>query len=44
MATRNITLPDTIYEKLRAIAKEKGLSIAAIIKIACGEYVERHEK
>ena len=44
MATRNIVFPDELYEMLKALAKEKGVSIAAIIKIACDEYVKKESK
>jgi len=44
MATRNIIFPDEMYEKLRKIAKEKGQTVSAVIKIACDEYVKREQK
>jgi len=44
MATRNITFPDELYNKLKDIAKEKGLTVAAIIKIACDEYAKSEGK
>lgn len=44
MATRTIVLPDDMYSKLKSLAEEKGLSVAAIIKIACSEYIEKEAK
>ena len=44
MVTRNMQFPDELYEKLKEIAAKHGLSVAAIIKIACNEYVERQGK
>ena len=44
MATRNIIFPDELYNKLKDIAKRKGLTVSAIIKIACDEYAKREEK
>jgi len=44
MATRNIVFPDELYEKLKAIAKENGITVAAVIKIACAEYVKKEGK
>jgi predicted DNA-binding protein len=42
--TRSIQIPDEMYAKLEEIAKEKGVSIAAIIKLACGEYIKQSGK
>jgi len=44
MATRNIVFPDELYEKLKVIAKEKGITVAAVIKIACAEYAKQEGK
>lgn len=44
MVTRNIQFPDDLYEKLKQLAKEKGLTISAIIKIACDEYSKSQGK
>ena len=44
MATRTIVFPDELYGKLKEIAKGKGVTIAAIIKIACDEYAKREGK
>ena len=41
---RSIDIPDTLYEKLAKIAKEQCVSIAAVIKIACSDYVKKYEK
>jgi predicted DNA-binding protein len=39
--TRNIVIPDEMYSKLEQISKEQGISIAAVIKIACSEYIKK---
>jgi len=44
MPTRNIAFPDELYRKLKEIAREKGVTTAAIIKIACDEYVKKEGK
>jgi len=41
---RNIKFPDELYERLKAIAKQKGLTVSAIIKIACDEYATKQGK
>jgi predicted DNA-binding protein len=44
MVTRNIAFPDELYSRLKEIAKTKGVTIAAIIKIACDEYAKKEGK
>ena len=44
MVSRNIQFPDVLYERLKAIAKEKGITISAIIKIACDDYAKKEGK
>lgn len=41
---RTLELPVNLYSKLDAIAKETDISIAAVIKIACLEYVKKYER
>ena len=41
---RSINIPDKLYEKLRAMAERKGLTVSAIIKLACSEYIEKESK
>jgi predicted DNA-binding protein len=38
---RNIIIPDEMYSKLEEIAKEQGISIASVIKVACSEYIKK---
>jgi len=40
---RSINFSDELYERLQKIAKEKELSVSALIKMACKEYVVREE-
>jgi len=40
---RTVTFQEDIYAKLEIIAKEKGLPVSAIIKIACSEYIEKEQ-
>lgn len=42
-ATRNMTFPDELYEKLKREAELKGLSVASLIKLACSQYLEGEE-
>lgn len=44
MITRNIQFPDDLYNRLKQVAKEKGVTISAIIKIACDEYTKNQGK
>ena len=41
---RSIDIPDTLYEKLIQIAKEQCISVAAVIKIACSDYIKKYER
>jgi len=41
--TRSITFPDELYKKLEQSAKNKSISVASLIKLACSEYLEREE-
>lgn len=41
---RSLDIPDSLYKRLQELADKKCISVAAIIKIACAEYLEREEK
>jgi len=41
---RSIEFPAFLYSQLESISKDFGISIAAVIKIACIEYVRRQGK
>ena len=41
---RSINFSDELYERLQKIAKDKEISISALIKMACKEYVVREER
>jgi len=42
--TRTIIIPDEMYHKLESISEEQAISIAAVIKIACSEYIKKMGK
>jgi predicted DNA-binding protein len=39
-----IRLPRELQERLQAHATRMGISVASLIRIACVEWLERHEK
>jgi predicted transcriptional regulator len=41
---RSLDFPDNLYKALQEMAKKKGITTAALIKLACSEYLEREEK
>jgi predicted transcriptional regulator len=41
---RSINIPDDLYLKLQEMAKDKGITIASLIKLACSEFVKREKK
>jgi len=41
---RSINIPDKLYERLKATAEKKGITISALIKMACMELLDREEK
>ena len=41
---RSIDIPDRLYERLQDMAEKKGITVAALIKLACSEYLEKEEK
>ena len=40
----NIKISTLLYNKLQKEAKNKGLSLASIVRLICSEYFERKEK
>jgi hypothetical protein len=40
----NVTFPDLLYESLKTIAESKNISLAAVVKIACSDYIEKIQK
>ena len=40
---RSLDIPDELYKRLQDMAKIKGITIAALIKLACSEYLQREE-
>ena len=41
---RSLDIPDQLYEKLKEKAEQKGITVAALIKLACSEWLEKQEK
>lgn len=37
----NIKMPTELYERLKAEAKKKNISLAAIVRLICSEYFEK---
>lgn len=37
----NIKIPSDLYERLKAEAKKKNISLAAIVRLICSEYFEK---
>lgn len=40
----NIMIPPELYERLKAEADRKNISLAAVVRIACSEYLENQQK
>lgn len=40
---RSLDIPDDLYKRLQEMAKKKGITVAALIKLACSEYLSREE-
>lgn len=36
----NIKLPGELYEELKTVAKEKNISLAALVRLICSEYLK----
>ena len=41
---RSLDIPDDLYERLQEMSKRKGITVAALIKLACSEYIEKENK
>jgi predicted DNA-binding protein len=41
MVTRSIDFTDEVYSRMKDLSKNEGVSVSAIIKVACAEYVTR---
>ena len=41
---RTVVFTDDYYAKLKDVAKQLGLTVAAVIQIACNEFLEKHSK
>ena len=39
-ATLNIKLPKELYNQLKELSKKKNISLAALVRIICTEYIE----
>lgn len=39
-ATLNIKLPKELYSQLKELSKKKNISLAALVRIICTEYIE----
>ena len=37
----NIKIPSALYEKLKAEAEKKNISLAALVRLICTEYFEK---
>lgn len=37
----NIKIPSELYEKLKAEAKKKNISLAAMVRLICSEYFDK---
>jgi len=38
-----MSIPDGLYKRLQEMAEKKGITVSALIKLACSEYLEREE-
>ena len=41
MIKRSITFPDKMYNQLKQLSESNGIPIAAVIKIACDDYIKK---
>jgi len=41
---RSVDLSDEFLARLKAMAEKKGVTVSAIIKMACKEYLDREEQ
>ena len=40
----NIRVPDNLYSDLKEAAKQKNITVAALIKLLCSEYIEKEKE
>lgn len=40
---RSLDIPDKLYDKLKEKAEKKGITVAALIKLACSEWLENQK-
>jgi len=41
---RSVDLPEKLNQRLKALAEKKGVTVSAVIKMACVEYLDKEEK
>ena len=41
---RTLNIPDDLYAKIQEMAKRKGITVSALINLACSEYIEQQEQ
>lgn len=41
---RSFDFPDRLYERLKAMAEKKGITVSALVKLICSEYLDREER
>jgi len=44
MKAVNMTMPEELFNDLKAYAEKKHISMAAVIRIACSELIERENE
>lgn len=40
----NVKIPSELYEKLKAEAKRKNISLASVVRLICSEYFDKQKK
>ena len=40
----NILIPEELYKRLKKESEKKNVSLAAIVRISCSEYLEKEQK
>lgn len=41
---RSMDFPDDLMKRLKKMASKKGITVSALVKLACSEYLEKEEK
>ena len=41
---RSVDFPEDMLKRIKALAEKKAVTVSAIIKMACAEYLDREEK